>query len=352
MNNEVLTQYKKQHLVKLIIIISLFASVFVFAFVSLFVGYSKLGFTDAFRGLFGVGDDKFILIVRQIRLPRVLTAIIAGAGLALSGCIMQSILKNPMASPSTLGVSNAAVFGANFAIVILGGGILGIGDKVTINNPYLVTSFAFIFSLISIVVILLLSKIKHFSNNTVVLAGIAIGTIFTAATTLIQYFASDTQLSSSVYWTFGNLGRTTYIEILVLTIVIFISFIFFYIFRWKFNALSSGTEMAKSLGVRVELLTCISLFLASLITALCVSFLGIIGFVGLAAPQIMKRVIGNDQKYLIPASMFTGSILLLIADILSRVVMNGVTLPVGAITSIFGGPLFIYILLKGKEHKL
>ena len=137
MNNEVLTQYKKQHLVKLIIIISLFASVFVFAFVSLFVGYSKLGFADAFRGLFGVGDDKFILIVRQIRLPRVLTAIIAGAGLALSGCIMQSILKNPMASPSTLGVSNAAVFGANFAIVILGGGILGIGDKVTINNPLL-----------------------------------------------------------------------------------------------------------------------------------------------------------------------------------------------------------------------
>ncbi|MCQ3035566.1 MAG: iron ABC transporter permease [Bacilli bacterium] len=352
MNNEVLNQYKKQRLIKFVIILSFVVAVLLFAFISLFVGYSKLGFVDAFKGLFGVGDDKFILIVRQIRLPRVLTAILAGAGLALSGCIMQSILKNPMASPSTLGVSNAAVFGANFAIVILGGGVLGAGSKITINNPYLVTSFAFIFSLISIALILLLSKIKHFSNTTVVLAGLAVGTIFTALTTLIQYFSSDTQLSSSVYWTFGNLSRATYREILVLTIVIFISFILFYLFSWKYNALSGGTELAKSLGIRVEVLTCISLLIASLITALCVSFLGVIGFVGLAAPQIMKRVIGNDHRYLIPSSMLCGSLLLLIADILSRVVMNGITLPVGAITSIFGGPLFIYILLSSKEKKL
>lgn len=352
MYNEVIKQYKKQRLTKLIIMLGLLFFVFLFGFISLFVGYSKLGFADAFRGLFGIGDDKFILIVQQIRLPRVLTAIVAGAGLALSGCMMQSILKNPMASPSTLGVSNASVFGANFAIVILGGGVLGVGSQITINNPYLVTSISLIFALIAIVVILLLSKIKHFSNNTVVLAGLAIGTIFTAATTLIQYFSSDTQLSSSVYWTFGNLSRATYREILVLTIVIFVSFLFFYIFRWKFNALNSGTDMAKSLGVRVELLTGISLFLASLITALTVSFLGIIGFIGLAAPQIMKRVIGNDHRYLIPSSMLCGSILLLIADILSRVVINGITLPVGAITSIFGGPLFIYILLRGKEHKV
>lgn len=343
--------YKKNNRYKFILMYILFLLIIVFFLLSLFIGSSQLSFIEVIKGFFHIGDETNILIVYSIRLPRVLGALICGGGLAISGCIMQNVLGNPMASPSTLGVSNACVFGANIAIILLGAGSLASNNLININNPYLVSLFSFCFALVAVFIILGLSKIKKFSNETIILSGVAIGTIFEAGTTLIQFFAVDNQISSAVFWTFGNLGRLTYTEIIILSIVIFVSFVYFYLKRIDYNVLANGYNQATSLGVNVKSLTIISLFLASLITACSVSFVGIIGFVGLISPQIIKRLVGDDFRHLMPLSFLCGSLLLLIADILARIVVFGTSLPVGAITSLVGGPLFIILILQKRNNK-
>ncbi len=354
-NNQALSKpiadYKKATLKKVAIILSFLVVAFVMLIVAISIGTSEIAFDKVIRALFGDGDKSTVLIVQNMRAPRAIAALVVGAGLALAGAIMQSVLKNPMASPSTLGVGNAAVFGANFAIVVLGGGAV-VGGVSVMSNAYAVSAFALIFALLAVIVILLLSKFKHFSNTTVVLAGLGVGAIFTAATTILQYFSTDTQLTSAVYWSFGDLGRATYTIDLAIFVTVAVSFVVFMLLSFKLNAFSSGEETAKSLGVRVQALSCTSLFIASLITALCVAFFGVIAFVGLMAPQIAKRIVGNDTRFLLPASTLLGAIILIVADVLCRVVIPGVTLPVGAITSLFGGPMFIYILLRSKEKKI
>jgi iron complex transport system permease protein len=247
-----------------------------------------------------------------------------------------------MASPSTLGVSQAAVFGANLIIIPLANSALG-------KNSYFITFFAFIFAMISILLILGLSSIRKFNPGTLVLAGIGLGMLFQALTTIIQYFSSDTQLSNAVFWTFGDLGRATYSEDLMMLIVVVLSLIIFMFFSNSYNAMLYGDDVATSLGVKVPLVRFISLFLASLITATCISILGIIGFIGIIAPHIMKRTIGYNHKSLIPTSAIFGSLVLLIADTISRIIVPGTSLPVGAITSILGVPLFIYVIFAKKE---
>lgn len=315
------------------------------------VGSGKLTFVEVVRALFGKGDETNVLIMRNIRLPRVIAAVIAGGGLAISGGVMQSVLRNPVASPSTLGVGNAAVFGANFAIIVVGAGAFHSthGTWLTIENPYLVSFFAFLFSVVSVGVILLLTRTKKFGSSSIVLSGVAIGAIFQAATTLVQYFASDTYVASAVYWTFGDLSRATYREDLIMAVVVAVGFVFFFIKRWDYSAMANGNSVASGLGVNTLATTIISLLLASLITAVCVAFLGIIGFIGLIAPQIMRKIIGDDFRFLLPTSFLCGATVLLVADTLGRIAIAGTTLPVGAITSLIGGPVFLYLLLKEKN---
>src|SRR5574344_78262 len=345
--------YKKSNRKKNLLILILFILVIVFSIVSVLVGSSNIGFIESLKGIFMQGSDKANLIVWNIRMPRLIAAIIAGFGLAAAGTVMQGVLKNPMVSPSTLGVSNAAVFGANIAISVVGAGVFHStdGTSLTISNPYLVSSIAFLFAFISVLLILFLSKFRKFSPETIVLSGVAIGTLFSAGTTLVQYFSLDTQVAAAVYWSFGDLSRATYSEDLIMFIIVGISFIIFYILRHKLNALSSGEENAKSLGVNVELVRFIVLLLSSLITAVCVSFLGVIGFIGLAAPQIIKRIIGNNMRFTLFASSLFGSVLLLVCDTLARVIIPGSNLPVGAVTAMFGAPIFIFILFNGRRHR-
>lgn len=328
--------------------------VILFSLVSIVVGSSNIGFLESIKAIFHQGSDKANLIVWNIRMPRLIAAIVSGFGLAAAGTVMQGVLKNPMVSPSTLGVSNAAVFGANIAIIVLGAGVFHStdGSSLTISNPYLVSTIAFAFAFASVLLIMFVSKLRKFSPETIVLSGIAIGTLFSAGTTLIQYFSIDSQVAAAVYWTFGDLSRATYGEDLIMFIIVGIAFIIFYILRHKLNALASGEENAKSLGVNVELVRFIVLLLASLITAVCVSFLGIIGFIGLAAPQIIKRIVGNDMRYSLLASSLFGSVLLLICDTLARITIPGSNLPVGAITAIFGAPIFIFILFNNRKQRI
>lgn len=346
--------YKKNKSKKILFILLLIIITIIMFLLSVFVGSSKMSFIDCINAIFKQSSDSNNRIIWSIRIPRTLAALICGAGLSISGLIMQTVLNNDMASPSTLGVSNASVFGANLSLIVFSGGFIYTGSN--INNylssikPFQTSLFAFVFSLLSILIILLLCKVKSYSSNSVVLSGIALGSIFSSGTTFLQYFASDVGLSSSVIWSFGDLSRATYTTDLIMLVVVLISFIFFIINSWNYNCLLNGDGVSKSMGINVELLRFLSLLLASLITAVCVSFLGIIGFVGIICPHIMKRFLGNDHRFLIPSSFISGSILLLFSDIVSRTLGNGTSLPVGAITSLLGAPFFLYIIFRKKEN--
>lgn len=346
-------QYNVAKAKKLAIIFILLALVFLFFVVSVFVGSGTLSFKEVFLAIFNKGSETARLIVRRIRFPRVIAALIAGGGLAVSGLVMQTVLKNPLASPSTLGVSNAAVFGANFAIIVVGAGAFHSthGSWLSISNPYLVSTFSFLSAIIAAGSILLLARLKNLNASAIVLAGVAVSAIFQAGTTLIQYFASDTQVASAVYWTFGDLGRASYKTDLIMFIVVAVSTLFFFLKRWDFSAMSGGIAYAKTLGVNTRFMTIMSLLLASLITSVTVSFLGIIGFVGLTAPQFMKRIVGDDYRFLLPSSFLAGALLLLISDILGRLPIFGTSVPVGVVTSLIGGPVFLAILLRRKKNE-
>ncbi len=339
---------------KITAVVLLLAAVLVMSFVCLFVGSSHMTVSECIAALAKQSDGASTRIIWNIRIPRVLAALIAGAGLAVSGLIMQTNLNNSMASPSTLGVSNAAVFGANLSIIAFAGGFLSTGNNLTSYtvgaNPYATSVMAFLFSTLSILLILGLCRVRAFSPNVVVLAGIAVGAVWTAATTILQFYATDVGLSAAVIWNFGDLGRATYKTDLIMLAVVALGTLVFALLSWRYNALLSGDATARSMGVNVDLLRFASLLLSSLITAVCVSFLGVIGFVGIICPHVTKKLLGQDHRFSIPATALSGSLLLILADTLSRSMGNGSALPVGAITSLLGAPFFIAIIFSRREH--
>lgn len=293
------------------------------------------------KGIFGrAQDQKINLVVLHNRLPRICTAIIAGAGLGLSGCILQAILRNPLASASTLGVSQGASFGAAVAIVLL-----GMGNGMGIGVPLC----AFAGSIAVALIILGLSRFRNISPEGIVLSGVAISAMFTGATTLIQYFADEVELATLVYWTFGNLGSTGFEDLKGMGIVVAVFMLYCFLHRWDYNALLSGTETAISLGINVSRLTIFNMIFCCLTASIIISNVGLISFIGLVAPHIVRMVVGNNHVYLIPGSILTGATILLLGDLFARVVISPVILPIGAITSFLGGPLFLYLLFGGKR---
>ena len=352
-----LQELEKKNRRNTIVILAMLVAVIAISVACLFVGSSNMSFTDALNALLGGGNDAQSRIIWKIRVPRVLAAIIAGCGLSVAGLVMQTTLNNAMASPSTLGVSNAAVFGANLSIIAFAGGFLSTGNNVQSfdvgANPYATSVMAFIFAAVSVLLILGLCTVRSFSPNVVVLSGMAIGSVWTAATTILQFYATDVGLSAAVVWSFGDLGRATYRTDAIMAAVVLVGIIFFWLMAWKYNALLSGEATAKTMGVHVEGLRFVSLLLASLITAACVSFLGVIGFVGIICPHVTKKLMGQDHRVTIPVSCLMGSLLLVLADTLSRSLGSGSALPVGAITSLLGAPFFIAIIFgkKGGHHE-
>ena len=350
--NAILQRQKRKYFT---VLCALVVCVAVAAIVCLFVGASHMTVGECFDALLGNSTPARVRIIWNIRMPRVIAALVAGAGLALSGLIMQTNLNNTMASPSTLGVSNAAVFGANLSIIAFAGGFLSTGNHLASfdagANPYATSLLAFIFAVASVLLILALCSVKAFSPNVVVLAGIAIGSVWTAATTILQFFATDVGLSAAVIWNFGDLGRATYRTDFIMLAVVAAGFFFFRLMAWKYNALLSGEASAKAMGIHVSALRFASLLLASMITAVCVSFLGVIGFVGIICPHIVKKLLGQDHRISVPATALCGSLLLLLADTLSRSIGSGTALPVGAITSLLGAPFFVAIIFSGKERR-
>ena len=349
-----IAELEKKNRRNTIVIIIMLAAVILVAVACLFVGSSNMTVSDAVNALLGGGNDAQSRIIWKIRVPRVLAAVIAGAGLSVAGLVMQTTLNNSMASPSTLGVSNAAVFGANLSIIAFAGGFLSTGNNIQSfdvgANPYATSLLAFVFSTASVMLILGLCTVRSFSPNVVVLSGMAIGSVWTAATTILQFYATDVGLSAAVVWSFGDLGRATYRTDAIMAGVVIVGLVFFMLMSWKYNALLSGEATAKTMGIHVEGLRFVTLLLSSVITAACVSFLGVIGFVGIICPHVTKKLLGQDHRVTIPVSCLMGSLLLTLADTLSRSLGSGSALPVGAITSLLGAPFFIAIIFGRKEN--
>lgn len=319
------------------------------AFISVGIGSVMLPLSEVWHTLLYHSTGNAEMIVWHIRLPRILAAIVCGAGLAAAGVVMQSVLRNPLSSPYTLGISQAAAFGAAFAITTLGAGTLGrlLSDAIVINNPYLVTLCAFAASLAAAAAILVVAKYRSVSPEVMILVGVALAALFTAGTTFLQYFSSAEQIAAIVFWTFGDVGRATWIDLAIIVAIVIPCILYFMVRRWDYNALDSGDETAKSMGVPVERVRKTAMLLSSLIAAVVVSFLGIIGFIGLVSPHMVRRLIGDDQRYFFPGTCIVGGILLLGADTVARIIIAPAVLPVGVLTAFLGAPLFLYLLIRG-----
>jgi iron complex transport system permease protein len=277
------------------------------------------------------------MIVWDLRLHRILMGIVAGAGLGVSGAVMQGILKNPLASPFTLGISSAASFGAALAI-ILGAGIAA-GSWLVIGN-------AFSFAILSALAVYLLARYKGISSETMILAGIAIMYLFTALTSFLQYAGHSDQVHEVVFWMMGSLGRSSWERVAMVLAIFVICLPYLILKSWDLNSLAAGDETAQSLGVNAEKTRVIFMMLSSLITASIICFTGTIGFIDLVAPHIARMVIGGDHRFLLPGSALLGSLLLLGADTMSRIILAPAILPVGIMTSFLGVPFFMYLFLQ------
>ena len=311
------------------------------------IGSLNIPFFDVIRYIFTLNTDEMGHFVWNVRMVRIFACILVGAGLSIAGVIMQCILRNPLASPYTLGLSSAAAFGASFAIIFLQAGS-SITSIVSIDNPYITTICAFLFSLLATAIILLLVKVTKVSAETMILAGIGISAIFSAGLLFMQYIASSMQLANIVGWMFGDLGaaRSNWTSITILFAVLVPIVIYFVYRRWDYNAMDSGEETAKGLGINTERERTIGMILAVIVSSVAVSFFGIIAFIGLLGPHIARMMIGGDHRYLIPASILIGAMIMIIADVVGMNLLPGMVIPVGIITSLLGGPLFIYLLIR------
>ncbi|MCU4718245.1 FecCD family ABC transporter permease [Halapricum hydrolyticum] len=311
------------------------------------IGSVHVPLADVVAALAGGGTPTQRAIVWNLRLPRVLGAVVAGAGLAVAGAAMQTVLRNPLGAPYTLGISQAAAFGAAVAVVL---GFGSAASELGSIGPYLTTVAAFLAAMVSTGLILVLVTYRQATPETLILTGVAVGSLFTAGMTLLQYFASDTEVAAIVYWTFGDVGRAGWMHVALMTAVVAAGLAYFLVNAWNYDVMDAGTATAKSLGVPVESLRVRGMAVASLVTAIVISFVGIIGFVGLVAPHVVRMLVGGTERHLLPITAVVGGALLVAADTLARTVLAPVVLPVGILTSFLGAPLFIYLVINGREY--
>lgn len=340
------SKYRKLILRRMMFLVFCAILLFVIIGVSITLGSASITFLDAYTAIFGKIFPDWLTVnpladtvVWQLRLPRVLLAVLAGATLAMSGSTTQAILRNPIATPYTIGVSAGASLGAALGIIF--------GKGLT-DGPFLIIGNAFIFSLIPVVIVLLLVKRRGATPETIILSGIAIMYIFSAITTLLQYFAESNAVAATVFWAIGDLSRAAWWQLPYIFIVLVICIAINLKLSWDLNIMKMGDDSAKALGVEVNRVRTLTLITACLSTATVVSFTGPIGFICLVSPHICRAIIGGDERYLIISSCLFGAILLLFADILARRLIAPIILPVGAITAFLGGPLLLYLLLKRK----
>ncbi len=279
-------------------------------------------------------------IVWDIRLPRIITGVFVGAGLAISGAVFQALLRNPLADPYTIGISTGAALGATVAIFF--SAILQIA-----SIPVMPAAFVGAVGTLYLV-IKIAGNSRTFNSSSLIVAGIIVSSIGSAAISLLKSLSGD-EVSLIVFWLMGSLASRTWQHVVVLVPVIIIGGVIATVYGRELNLLSMGEEDALSLGVNVKRVRLVLLITASLMTAACVSVSGIIGFVGLVIPHIMRQFISTDHKYLMPMAALAGAWLLMVADNITRVLLV-VEIPVGVLTTLLCGPFFIYLFTRKNQR--
>ncbi len=278
-------------------------------------------------------------IIFEVRLPRILTAVIVGGGLAISGTTYQGILLNPLADPYTLGVSAGAAFGASLALLF----------HFTGFGVYTVPCFAFMGSLATLFFVIYLSASSGgISSNNLILSGIIVAAILSAGISFLKYL-SDEQVAIIIFWLMGSFTSMTWVDVGLTFTTVMCGFLIFIYYGRDLNVMALGNKTAASLGVNPQRMTIILLVTASLVAAVCVSVSGIIGFVGLVVPHMMRLLTGPDNRRLIPISLLAGGSILLLADTITRLLPNEI--PIGVLTALFGGPFFCYLFRKQQNNR-
>jgi len=285
-------------------------------------------------------DTMTQVIVTNLRLPIALMAIVVGGALGIGGAEMQTLLNNSMASPYTLGMAAAAGFGAALMLYI---GSLGL------NTLYAVPIGAFICCMLSACFLFAMAMMRHISSGQLILAGIALLFLFQSLLSLIQFISSPELSQQILFWLFGSLSKATWANLSITAGVTALSLVFLLKDAWKLTALRLGEDRAKSVGVNVSSLRLKTLFIVAILTATVTSFVGVIGFVGIVAPNMARSLVGEDQRFFLPLSFLIGAFLLSSASVLSKVIVPGALFPIGIVTAIIGVPFFFWLILVRKR---
>jgi iron complex transport system permease protein len=309
------------------------------------IGSSDFSFGQIARAIVAPGsvDPETAIIVRELRLPYALMAVLVGMALSLAGAEMQTILNNALASPFTLGVSSAASLGAAL-VFVLGIGLPGVPGE------WVVSANTFVFAFASVLLLHAVARARPSGRQVLVLFGIAMVFTFNALVALLQYVASPDALQQLVFWSMGSLARASWPKLQVLALVIACVLPFSLRAAWRLNVLRLGEERALSFGIDVGRLRLASLLRISLLAATAVAFTGTIGFVGLVGPHIARMLIGEDHRYFLPASALVGGLVMSLASIASKTLVPGTLLPVGIVTALVGVPVFLWLILRRKER--
>ncbi len=320
-----------------VLVLALFATIVV----CLSVGVISIPLDQVLAALTGGGSERDSWVIWNLRLPRIALAAIVGASLAIAGATMQGLFRNPMASPSVLGISSGAAFGASLAIV------LGISWT---SGAFAIPAMAFVFSFVTLFIVYAVSRSKggYVPVETLLLAGIAVGSLFSALVSAMQYFAGE-QLSGVVFWMMGGLDEANWDQVLISLPPVVLGCSVIMVLARDLNAMMVGEEQAGNLGINVNGTRIVLLLASSLVTAIAVSVSGVIGFVGLIIPHIVRILVGPDHRILLPASIISGALFLVWMDTMARTIIAPAELPVGIITSMLGAPFFIYLLMSRKK---
>lgn len=284
-------------------------------------------------------DKQMNIVIWSIRMPRILLAMLVGAGLSVAGCAFQSLFSNPLATPDTLGVASGTSFGAALAL-LLGCNLLG------------VQGIAFVFGIIAVTLTWLSAAGKERGLSSVVLGGIMIGSLFSSLVSLVKFTAdTETQLPAITYWLMGSLSGAGFDSLKWGAPCILAGILVLFLLRWQLNVLPLGEDEAKSLGSNIRLLRIVTVICAAAVTASSVSMCGQVGWVGLLIPHICRMAFGNDHRVVIPASISLGAAFLVIVDTIARSI-SAAEIPISVLTAIIGAPFFIILMRRSRGWRL
>jgi iron complex transport system permease protein len=339
------TIYREQVWRKRLILLGLAVLLLFSVLLDLALGPASYSLDEVLGALFSpdAAAPQVRVVMWDIRLPVALMAVAVGAALSLAGAQMQTILNNPLASPFTLGISAAASFGAALGLAF------GVA-LVPVIAQYMVPLNAFVMAMLSALLIHVLSLRRGMTSETIVLLGIALVFTFNALLALVQFFATEQAVAAVVFWTMGSLTKATWPKLGVICLVILITLPIFARRAWAMTALRLGDEKAASFGVNVRKLRLQTLIMVSLLAAFPVAFVGTIGFIGLVGPHIARMLIGEDQRFFLPASLLTGALILSASSVVSKTLIPGAIFPIGVVTSLIGVPFFISLILGGRKN--